>query len=178
MRASSHVALSVVFVCVLLAGCGGSKKEPDRYYHDTTGFSIQFPDGWMLREGDGVQASLVEGVSPWESEDDQFSEYVAVDVDELTGKVELEEYFNEYCTEQAAEFSNYEEIERGERTIGGKPAMYLLFEFGMEEGFNRALAFMLVKDKRAYLVSCLAEVSKFDDYRDTFEEAVSSFRIE
>jgi hypothetical protein len=167
----------LLFVFVTVSSCGGS-REPGRYYNDENSFSIDFPDEWMLREGDGIDSPLIESVSPWEDDEDLFSEYVGVDIDELTGKADLKECFDEFKREQAQEFDHYEELESGDVEIDEIDAKYIVFDIGMEEGYNRVLAFLLVKGSREYFISCVAERSKFDDYRPVFEDVAHSFRCE
>ncbi len=69
-------------------------------------------------------------------------------------------------------------IERGDLQIDTKDAKYIIFDIGMDEGYNRVISFTLARDNRGYLISCLAEASKFDEYVSQFEQAANSFRFE
>jgi hypothetical protein len=156
----------------------GKNREPGRYYNEKKGFSIEFPDKWEIKKGDGVETPLVEAVSPWENEDDPFSEFISVDVEEFSEEIDLGKYAARLRQDQVGEFQYYEEIDRGETTINGVDAKITVYDIGMEEGTNRVLGFVLVKGMRGYLISCVAEDTKFSEYRETFEEAVFSFRFE
>lgn len=171
------VTILCAVVSMSMYSCG-KDHEPGRYYNEAKGFSIKFPDEWEIKEGDGIEAPLVEAVSPWEDEDDPFSEFISVDVEEFSENVDLERYTDRLRSDHAEEFPFYEEIEEGETTIDGVAAKSIVFDIGMEEGTNRVLGFVLAREKRGYLISCVAEDSKFSDYKEIFEEAIYSFRFE
>lgn len=182
MKKKIHHKVLIVLVAAIsisFTGCSGEKvREQGRYYDEETGFSIVFPADWEVRKGDGINASLVEGVSPWEDDEDIFSEYVGVDVEEQEEKVSLEDMFEAMLGVQADEFEYFSEVERGDMKIGGVEAKYLVFDIGMEEGRNRVKSYTLVKGRKGYLISCVAEEGKFDRYLDLFEETAASFRFE
>lgn len=169
----------MIVACCLLSTCSGETvRIPGRYYHDGMQFSIEFPKEWEIREGDGMELSLVEAVSPWENDEDAFSEYIGVDVEELSEKVKLGELFESMRENQALEFSTFKELDKGDIKIERQDAKYLLFEFDMSEGRIRVMSYTLVKGKRGYLISCVAEASKYDRYKEAFEAAAASFRFE
>jgi hypothetical protein len=177
-RNACLAACMILTVCLLSTCSGETIRIPGRYYHDELKFSIEMPDDWEIREGDGVESSLVEAVSPWEDDEDAFSEYIGVDVEELPGKIELDELFDSMREEQAREFSYFKELDRGDITIDRQDAKYLFFEFEIPEGRNRAISYTLVKGGKGFLISCVAEASKYDRYADAFETAAVSFRFE
>jgi hypothetical protein len=172
------VACGILAVCLLNSCSGETVRIPGRYYHDEMKFSIEFPKEWEIKEGDGEESSLVEGVSPWEDDEDAFSEYIGVDVEEFSEKIKLDELFDSMREDQAREFSYFKELDRCDIVIDGQDAKYLLFEFELDEGRNRAKSYTLVRDKRGYLISCVAEASKYDQYAEAFEAAAASFRFE
>ncbi len=175
-----------ISTCIILAGISlmsimCSQKAPHetgRYYDPELGYSIKKPEGWTLKKGDGISSSLIEIVSPWESAEDVFSDYVSVDVERFAEKTDLGEFFEEMVGNQAKEFDYFEELERGDTEIGGKKAKYLVFDIGMEEGYNRVKSFLVIKGRNGFLISGVAERSKFDDYLERFEKTALSFRFE
>ncbi len=173
------LVVCVIFACCLLSMCSGETiRIPGRHYHDEMKFSIEFPKDWEIKEGDGEETCLVEAVSPWEDDEDAFSEYIGVDVEEFPEKIRLDELFDSMQEDQAREFSYFKELDRGDIEIDGQDAKYLLFEFKMVEGSNRAMSYTLVRGRKGYLISCVAEASKYDRYADAFEAAATSFRFE
>jgi hypothetical protein len=166
-------------ISALVPGCSPkSEAEPGRYYDRDCQFSIWFPEEWMIREGDGENWPKVEAVSPWEDDYDEFSEYVAVDVEGLLEAADLADYFEETVKMQAVETPSYEEQGRGEAKIGDIDARWVEFGFESEGGMVVVLGYNLVKGTTGYLISCVAEEGKFSSYRSQFEEIVTSFRFE
>ena len=67
---------------------------------------------------------------------------------------------------------------RGEVKLGVEDARFLIFDIGMEEGRNRVISYTLIKKGKSFLIGCVAEDIKFDDYRERFEESAGTFRFE
>ncbi len=122
--------------------------------------------------------SFIEAVSLWENDEDPFSEYIGIDIAKMPEETTLSELFDSMVEEQAKEFKYFNEIERGDITINGEDARYLIFDIGMEEGRNRVISYTLIKGKKSILISCVAEDTKFEDYRGRFEESAATFRFE
>jgi hypothetical protein len=165
-------------VLALMACSCEKSRDPDRHYDESKGFSIKFPKDWEIKRGDGVAAPLVEAVSSWEDDEDLFSEYVSVDVEEFAGDIGLEDMFERTREAQAGEFDHFEIEETGDIKIGSEDAKYMKFIIGMEEGRNRVLSYTLVKGRRGYLIGCVAEEGKFDRYSEIFRETAATFRFE
>ena len=162
-----------------LPGCSRkSAPEPGRYYDRDQRFSIKFPDDWMIREGDGEEYADVEGVSPWESDYDEFSEFVTVDVEELEGKTDLASYFQETLDLQMEDTPGYLEKGRGDTTVDDVKAKWVAFDFESEGGMVSVLGYALVTDDNGYLISCVAQKDKIGLYKSRFDYIVNSFRVE
>jgi hypothetical protein len=152
--------------------------EPGRYYDKDSGFSIKFPDEWSVREGYQEDEALVESVSPWEDDLDEFADHVSVDVEKLVPEVSLEAYFDETMEYQMDELPGFELRERGDTDLDNTDAMYVVFDFESEGGMVTVLGYATVKGSRGYLISCVAQTSKFHMYEDKFEEVAHSFKFE
>ena len=173
------LAAVVVAICLVSIQCSEKKSlEPGRFYSTENKFSIIFPEGWEVRVEDEINASHIEGVSPWEDDEDLFSEYIGIDIQQVEGGATLSEVFDSMVEEQAKEFEYFKEIERGDIKLNGNEARYLIFDIGMEEGRNRVISYTLIKKGKSFLIGCVAEDIKFDDYRERFEESAGTFRFE
>jgi hypothetical protein len=175
---SNRLFAAVVLGAVCALCCCGKEREPGRYYCEKAGFSIVFPGEWDVTEGDGVTAPIVEAVSPWEDDSDRFSEYVSVDIENLQERLSLEEYFAQVRKANSVDYALYEEHETGDTEIDNRKAKWTRFDVGSSEGVMAALGFVMIKGKRGYLISCVAERSRYASYTETFENIVSSFRLE
>ncbi|MFH1313403.1 MAG: PsbP-related protein [Candidatus Eisenbacteria bacterium] len=171
--------IAIAIEGLTLPGCSrNSAPEPGRYYDRAERFSIRFPEDWMIREGDGEEYANVEAVSPWESDYDEFSEYVTVDVEELEGDMDLAGYFELTSDLQTEDTPAYRETGRGDAVIDDINAKWIAFDFEDEGGPISVLGYALVEDNNGYLISCVAQTSKFARYKSRFDYIVNSFRPE
>ncbi len=178
----SRMAVLAAFtavLCLVNIQCSNKKDlEPGRFYSAEHEFSIIFPDGWEVRIDDSDGATHIEAVSAWEDDEDPFSDYIGIDIQSAGGVSSLSELFDGMVEEQALEFDYFKEVERGKIKLNGNDAMYLIFDIGMDEGRNRVISYTLIKNGKSYLIGCVAEDIKFDDYRGIFEKSAGTFRFE
>lgn len=174
-----------LFVLLLLAvGLGlvtcshEAAIDPDRYYDKANGFSIKYPEAWSVCEGHAEDDPVVEGLSPWEDDYDEFAEHMTVDVELIEAGTSLDSYSEETIEAQMAEIPGFEVTERGRATLDGEDAVWIVFDFESEGGMVTVLGYSLVKGERGYLISGVAQSSKFSSYRNRFEQIAESFRFE
>lgn len=174
--------LLVIGMCLmaLFAGLLSCSKsdEPGSYVNKAAGFSIKFPDDWGIYSDRMNWVPAVEGESPLESANDDFSEYVAVDVEELSSKIDTKDYFDQIRNALAQENTYFAEQERGEIEIGGKKWMYILYDKEMPEAYWRILAYVTVNKEKGYVINCAAENRQFDRNLITMKAIAHSFRFE
>jgi hypothetical protein len=167
---------------LLLAGLcscsGGGKEEPGLFVSKEAGFSIKYPEQWVIYSEVGSWMPAVEGESPPEGDEDGFSEYVAVDVETVPARISLDEYFDQYHNKLAAESMNYEKHEDGEVDIGGREWKYILYDKEMPEAWWRVLAYVTVRNGKGYAMSCAAENRQFSRHQQTLIEIAHTFEFE
>jgi hypothetical protein len=168
-----------LLMAIIIAGCTGEHlPDTGRYHNNEMCFSIEFHQGWEVIEGDGYEYALVEAVSPWDGDDDQFAEHISVDVEDLSAGTDLDAYHAETVEAQAEVIPGFYVEEQGNATIGGMPARYVVFAFESEGYPMTAIGYTLVDNGRGYLIAGLAQAHKFVLYRDVFQKTAASFRID
>ena len=166
-------------MAVFTAGCAGEDvTDTGRYRNTEMSFSIEFHPGWEIIEGDGYEYALVEAVSPWDGEDDEFAEHISVDVEDIRGDTDLDEYHAETIEAQAEAIPGFYVEEEGRITLGDVPARYVVFGFECDGYPMTAIGYTLVKNGRGYLIAGLAQAHTFVLYRDVFQHTARSFRID
>ena len=160
-----------------ICSCSDGEDEPGVFVNKKAGFSIKFPESWVVYAEVGSLIPAVEGESPLEDEKDEFSEYVAVDVETLPSKMSVDEYFDSYRKELAAENTFFEQHEEGEIDIDGTKARYLLYDKEMPEAYWRILAYVMVKKGKGYVINCAAENQQFDRNQETLIEIAHTFEF-
>jgi hypothetical protein len=171
---------TMVSVCGLgLSGCSSdSLPEEGRYYNRDKGFSIKFPEEWSRKEGDGFEEPLIEATSPWESDYDEFSEFVSVDVEDLEEGMSLDDYFYINVKIQSEEMDGFRERERGQVEIDKVNTKWIIFDFEVDGSLLTSLSYVFVKEQKGYYIFCVSEIANFPEYKDKFEEISESFKFE
>lgn len=170
-------AICALFLLTGFLSCSKS-DEPGWFVTKAAGFAIKYPEEWSVYSDPTNWMPVVEGESQLEDESDDFSEYVAVDVEELSSKIDAEDYFDQYRNLIAGENTYFEEHERGEVEIGGKKWKYILYDKEMPEAYWRILAYVTVNNGKGYVINCAAENQQFERNQETMMEIAHTFRFE
>lgn len=178
-KSSRRLFPAAFLMAIIIAGCTSENvPETGRYHNDQMCFSIEFHQGWEVMEGDGYEYALVEAVSPWDGDDDEFAEHISVDVEDLSASTDLDAYHAETVEAQAEVMPGFYIEEEGKVTIGGVPARFVVFGFESGGYPMTAIGYTLVKNGRGYLIAGLAQAHKFVLYRDVFRKMAASFRMD
>jgi hypothetical protein len=179
MKRIAVLGFLVIFTACILTEISSCTKtdEPGWFVSKRAGFAIKYPEDWTVTVVPETWVPVVEGESPLEDDRDEFNEYIAVDVIELPSKMSLDEYYRKYHEKLVAESMSFEQHEDGEVKINGEQAKYLLYDKEMPEAYWRVLAYVLVRGKRAYVISCAAENRQFSRHQDQFLEVAHTFRF-
>jgi len=207
MSARVCAVAAAAVLAALVAGAAGCGKKPDapggapaaaseekgartdqkkpslswnKYDSPADGFSIEFPPDWDRREG--LVGSVVAAMSPQEGPGDDFRENVNIIVTtKLPGWMGLKEFDDLNMKRMSQTLPGFTVIESGDVTLNGTPAKWHLYSARSPragEGDNHVLIYMMVKDRRGYVVTCFAKKDTMPRYRRTFERIVSTFRME
>ena len=169
--------ICILFLLIVVHSC--SKTDgPGWFRTKSAGFAIKYPEDWGIYTDPMNWVPVVEGESPLEDENDGFSEYVAVDVEELSAKISVEDYFNQHCNGLVEENTNFEQLETGDVKIGGKKWKYILYDKEMPEAYWRVLAYVTVNKNKGYVINCAAENRQFSRHQELMIEIAHTFRFE
>jgi hypothetical protein len=171
------IAIAVAFAASLMGCSGDSGKMPGTYSNTEHRFSIAFPQGWTLLEGDGEIEPYVEATSPWEDDADEFSEHITVDVEPVTPGITVDAYVEETIEAQSVSIPGFTTKRRGRTMIDGRDAIWVEFEFEDEGGDLTVLGYAVVEGSSGYLISCVAQTRKFVSYEDVFRKTAESLRF-
>lgn len=166
-----------VVLAVLLLGMSGCGKthEPGRYYSDK-GYSIRFPDGWEQQEG--FMGTDVMALSPMEGAADQFRENVGVTVENLRSTMTLEEYAAAALQGMQKLCTDFEKLDEGDAVLEDGNAKWIAYSFRQGQVKVRAVVYLRVRGRRAFVLACTASPETFEQYRPQFETIARSWRLE
>ncbi len=94
------------------------------------------------------------------------------------GYSDLDEVIESECTWAKTYTPGYKELSRKKTTIGGVAA-YIIKDQDDEPGYGlwKYTSGNLVKGDYVWFVICSAEAADFDEYEDTFNDVIRSFRV-
>ena len=158
----------VVIVALSVAGVG-------LYLHFQDGFSITGPQGWEKKTGE--MGTEVMYLSPQEGAGDQFRENLNVVVEKLPSAMSLDGYLRAALPNVKKMLTDYDLLEQARTSINGVKAERMVFTHRMGAMEIKALQYYLVKDKRAYIVTCTANPDTYNRYLNDFEQACKTIRL-
>ncbi len=157
----------------------GQKKllgKTERYHNKAKGFSIEFPKAWKKKEK--VAGTEVLALSPLEGVADIFAENVVVGIEQLPLAVSLKQYYQLTLKNTPPLLKDFKLLKSGNATINQRDAKWFTFSHKLEGIKSKALAYMLVRDLRAYVIICTATPNTFAKYKPKFEAIANTFKLE
>lgn len=153
------------------------KLSLQRFYSRDYHYSIEFPETWepMSLEDPGALGS----VSLMESSTDDFRENALVGSYKLDYPLTVLEYFQAGFRGLKDEIEGLEVLGLEETQMGGMEAIRLDFIIPQPSGSDyRMIQIVTVKGQRAYILAAMGKADVFDEYSETFERIIASFRFE
>jgi|GEM_PF-5556861 len=188
------IVLGVYFIYNRMFGSTSSPSgplDPDSYISEQMGFSISFPDGWLLDQYDkgevvvfqnyGLEVDndlfLVAAFDPQNNEHDNSFSYVSVTVREMPYNMKLDYIFDDVVSWMKTDFNYFHEINREKIIINNRDAWWIDFTHKDEGILFKTRGYCLAKDSRAFLILCNADPHTYSGLFTTFEQAINSFRV-
>ena len=155
----------VVLISGLITGCDSEPKEPGRYYNNSKGFSIKFPDGWSDKKPEA--GILVQVSNP------EISAQIGVQVQEIPEEKTLDDAFKFMLTMMQRQGGQI--ISQGEADISGNNSRWFTCRYRNE----KLLEYLIKKENYLYAIIFTSDLDKFtDDFENEMREVAGSFRFE
>lgn len=156
------------------AGCSRpAPEEPGRVHYEEMGCSVVIPDGWSV----STYPATVVVYAPGAEESEVLPASFTITVDVLPEKMQLGKFVEQVMDESRGQYSNFEVTLETDVTLGKRKAKMIEFGYILPTGEVRAVAYALLKGKRGYLLTYLANSEEFAVHRITAEKAIQSFRL-
>jgi len=137
--------------------------------------SLRVPEGWEAREGH--QGAIVALISPREHDDDPFPENVNLTAEVIAREVDLDTYVDRAIEDLEASLTGFELIDRSESQIAGRRARVIEYRVEWDEASYHLLAFLVLDQDRALVLTATATADRFDRWRPLFDVIARSFAI-
>ncbi len=144
---------------------------------DETNYLIQYPSKWEIVKGRKLPLNAF--YSPKESTEDKFQENVNVLIQSLAEEpgVDLNK-FSEISLEQIKTMLTNSNIEENKR-IKNTTQEYQKMIYNGDQGIFHLKfeQYFFVSNGQAYVLTCTSEQDKFDNYKETGENILNSFKL-
>lgn len=164
------LSVALIWLVVFMSQFHGYK---DKNYR----FSIKYPAQWDKVVAPQGGAAVV-FVSPKENALDIFRENVNVTVQDVPGHIaSLKSFTDQMLTQMSAVFNNMSVVENKQIDMGGRPAMWVVFEAQKPDAI-RVLTVVTIKGaQHAYILTYVASARKYPQYLPFVQEMVRSFKF-
>ena len=148
-------------------------------------FKIQYPSDWEKIEfRGGVEEAnrkiIVSFVSPLESSSDTFREYFIIEAGPLESLVAspLPSSTNRYISSLKS-LPNFKLIESDMVSFAGIPAEKLVYSYynNPEVGTTKTMDMLVTKNDKLYVLSFNSDAVKYNNYLQTIQKMLDSFRF-
>ena len=162
------LAHRVVILC-LIAGIHAPLAVADTYTNETYGFSMSPPDFPPAAEGSAVQpvTFLAAPTGTFVANCNVQVQHVAFSLAE-----------SEALTESQFDALGWTVEEKSYRDVSEHEAVVVQYSATIGGISTSYLALAVPVDARVYLLTCVATSQQFPDYREAFQTAIDSFRID
>jgi len=140
-------------------------------------YTLQYPGSWRLDTSGQFGTELLI-FSPLESESDKFSENVNVMVQNLQGQnVDLAKY-KQRSDQEIADLATDGKIFESSILKNDKGEFFKIV-YAMSQGKFRLkiTSVCFIRNDKAYLATFTSEFDKYDNYKNTAEQILTSFRL-
>ena len=168
----------ILFTCLLSMGCYTAKaQDTTTYIVKKFHYSISLSSSWTENKADEKGNKSFVGVSPSESSDDSFIENITVST---TPNIDqsLKSYFKDRVNRIKFSVKDFHQVGEGDETINGNKAKFVIYTFDYDSIPMQMVAYIIVKNKIAYVITGSALQSTYDAYKGKFKDIAESIKIE
>ena len=177
-----QLGLWLVVTAGLVAGCGrrAAPPPPDppqtvRVRNYARGFSLAVPQDW--EQADGYQLTALAAVGPTTTAD-LSRPTLNVTVEPKAKPITVDAYYQLSVTNLGGAIQDFRAVEQGSSQLAGLPARWLCSTYTNGEHPVQSLAWFVLDDRQAYVITCAADPAVFATWRPVFEQLAGSFRLE
>lgn len=155
-------------------------KSSVNSYKSSDGYSINYPASWTQQDQKSTY-NITLFKSPPESETDDFAENVNVVV-EKAPNLNLNKYYTLAMSmmndpKNPYPLQDFKILKTGDKTVNKMPAKYLIYSHNYAGKGLEVKTYIFYKNNNGYVLTCTATNESFPKYEATFDQIVSTFKI-
>ncbi len=167
----SRFLLSLSLIVLLLPLALAAKN----YTNSQHGFRVDFPTSWEVQEN--AYGTIVMALSPL-TPGDTFRENVNVVSETIPDTYTLDQYFQASISNMSSSLKDFSSAGSGFMKILGQDAKWVIFTHNVGAVQAKAIQYYLLKNGKAFIVTCTATPATFQTFSMDFEKIAQSFVIQ
>ena len=187
MKRIAVIFLAIFLILVLFMGINCSSNGDDEtlpegyrlYQNAENGFRLYYPENWQQIDISGVVVYFtIPDIDISQTDIDEFQADIYVSIDSAEDKSleefisTLEDTLTDYISEDAT-ISNENSIE-----VQGRIGHEWIVSWTLEGIQLKMKQVFFITSGKLYVLNCTARKDSYDDYVDTFDTIINSFKIE
>lgn len=166
--------ISLITLLFLTSNCF-AQTDTSKSYYSKYNYKIEYPKSWRL-DTSRLMGSEFFIFAPLENQSDRFSENVNVIIQDLAGQnINLENY-KTISDKQITDFGTGSTVFESEiKKINNKEYFRIFYEMIQGKSRLKITSICFIKNEKAYLVTFTTEFEKYEAYKKTGEDILSSF---
>jgi len=182
MKKIQLLGLPLLFICLIACGPEAQNKSERETKNgwksfDESDYSIQYPENWELDKSGRMGMNLVL-MSKQSSQQDNFKENVNLVIQDLKDQnMNLDNYV-ELSEGQIKTMLTNSVLIESKRKHANESEFHKVIFTGVQGIYNLKFEqYYFIKNGKAYVLTLTCEEVKFEDYKETGEEIMNSFRL-
>lgn len=163
--------LPLFLYVIVLFGCGDNYR---RIICKDHGFSIQLPEGWVVKKGH--QGTVLLAAIPDGSSYSIIHQNINVVIEAINDSMSLEEYIDGQIA-LLKKLRGFLIKNRGYTVITGKQWPWFTYEYTILDTVYSAIVLVNKKNGRVFVITGIAEKKEFATFRKIFLDTARSFRF-
>lgn len=159
----------IVSICV----AGDSLR---RFYYAPTGFSVEIPQFWEIRQKENENMYAVAGISPFENQEDAFQEILTISISKSHSDISIDKHSELNRKSMEKNMGDFKIVEETNVSINDRIGRKMVYLYGPKKTVKEMLFFGL-HNKHLVVIKLTTTIDKFRKYGKLFDEIINSIEI-
>jgi hypothetical protein len=149
------------------------------YENSTYGFSINYPEGWILKEAAANDMNMVVGFLAPGGNMDNPANYIIVQVESLPSNeaINLDQYTNAITSNLKNSYKDFKLLSQSDVPLANLPGKEMLYTMSSEGTPYEILLKYAIKDNKAYVLTYYSQADSYSQFENDARALMSSFQF-
>lgn len=167
---------TLLCMVIIYTSTAAHAQSSHKQFNYSLAFSLEYPDDWeALRDHINTRAFIRSPKLGWM---DHFQENLNIVVDNIADDTDLDEVFSVNVSQMQKHMHQFKLGDASDTQVSSFPAKRLTYQHTINYRKLSVVAYFLVTDGRAFVLTGTALPSTYSEYEPIFDAMVSSFTLE